>query len=161
MNGFKGNRAPDASEKPGHGDAVFSLTTVQKMLPLVRRIVDDILAGQKTLIRLHPEEVRLDKKRQSLAWPERRRRYTLKDEVAGAENALQNAKEELGGLGLAILDTETGRVGFPTMVNNRHAYFTWQPGEESPRYWHFAEEAACRPIPPAWLKEISLAGKTS
>jgi hypothetical protein len=159
MNGSKGNRAPNASDQPERGEIILSLTTVQKMLPLVRRIVDDILAGQKTLVRLQPEEDRLDRQKRTLAWPERQRRYRLKEEVAGAEQDLQDAREELDGLGVVLLDGATGRVGFPTMVNNRAAYFSWQPGEEGLHSWHFAEEEACRPIPPGWLKEISLSGK--
>jgi hypothetical protein len=155
MNGSTGNRAPEAFERPEQRGIVLSLTTVQKMLPLIRRIVDDILNCQKTLNNLHPEEVRLDRERRKLDWPGRQRRYRLKDEIAGVESSLQTAKEELQSLGQVLLDSTTGRVGFPTMVNNRPAYFSWQPGEESLHSWHFAEEDDCRPIPQAWLAEIS------
>ena len=41
MNGSKGYQASDAGEKPDRGEVVFNLQTVQKMLPLVQRIVDD------------------------------------------------------------------------------------------------------------------------
>src|SRR5947209_14941861 len=43
-------------------------------------------------------------------------------------------------------------------VNDRRAFFSWQPGEDGIRSWHFVEESASRPIPPAWLKagDISL-----
>src|SRR3954454_17302304 len=122
MNGFKGNQAPDASERPEQGEIILSLSTVHKMLPLVRRIVDDILTSQKTLLRLQPEEERLDRQKRSLDWPKRQRRYRLKDEVAGAEHAIQDAREELQSLGVVLLDATIGRVGFPTMVNNRAAY---------------------------------------
>jgi len=159
MKGSKGNRAPDAFENPERSQVVLSLTTVYKMLPLVRRILDDILNCQKNLIRLHPEERRLDRQRRTLDWPSRQRRYQLKDEIAAVENSLTDAKEELQSLGVVLLDDDSGRVGFPTMVNNRRAFFSWQKGEEGLNSWHFAEEESCRPIPPAWLKEISLLGK--
>ena len=156
MNGWKGYPASDAGEKPERGDVVFSLKTVQKMLPLVQRIVDDILHNQKALDRLIPEEDRLDRQRRQLDWPARQRRYQLKEQVAVVANALACARDELQELGVTLLDCDQGRVGFPTMVNNRKAFFSWHPGEDSLNSWHFAEENLCRPIPAAWLKEIAV-----
>lgn len=160
MNGSKGYRASDAGEKPDRGEVVLSLKTVQRMLPLVQRIVEDFLKGQKAMERLLPEEEILDRKKRTLDWPERQRRYRLKDELASVECSLQGAREELDGLGVVMLDSDLGRVGFPTMVNNRKAFFSWQPGEETLHSWHFAEETMCRPIPPAWLKEIGVSAKS-
>jgi hypothetical protein len=156
MNGSKGYRASDASEKPDRGEVVLSLKTVQRMLPLVRRIVEDFTGSQRDLRRLHPEEEILDRKRRTLDWSGRKRRYWLKEEITRAENGLLAAREELEALGAVLLDLEMVRVGFPTMVNNRKAFFSWQPGEDGLHSWHFAEETQCRPIPPAWLQEITL-----
>lgn len=160
MNGSKGYRASDAGEKPDRGEVVLSLKTVQRMLPLVQRIVEDFLKNQRALLRLQPEEEMLDRNKRTLAWPERQRRYRLKEELASVESSLVGARAELEELGVVVLDTDLGRVGFPTMVNNRKAYFSWQPGEDTLHSWHFAEETTCRPIPPAWLKEISVAAKS-
>src|SRR5271165_4838148 len=156
MKGSKGYRASDASENPDRGEVVLSIKTVQKMLPLVQRIIDDYLVSQKTMARLHPEEEILDRKKRILDWPSRQRRYRLKDELSVAEGGLQAAREELESLGVVLLDADLGRVGFPTMVNNRQAFFSWHPGEEGLHSWHFLDENECRPIPPAWLKEISM-----
>ena len=103
-----------------------------------------------------PEEEILDSKRRTLAWPGRQRRYHIKEELAQAENAALAARTELEELGVVVLDAELGRVGFPTMVNNRKAFFSWQPGNEGLHWWHFAEETHGRPIPQSWLKEINL-----
>jgi hypothetical protein len=125
------------------------------MLPLVERILTDLRARQGILERLAPEQLRLDRQKRDLSWPERQRRYQIQDEIAVAEQDLQETVDELSNLGVALLDAETGRVGFPTMVNNRRAYFSWRPGENGLHSWHFAEESVCRPIPAAWLKELS------
>jgi hypothetical protein len=159
MNGSTGNKAFDASEKPERSEVFLSLNTAQRMLPLVQRIVEDILIYQRTLDHLQPEHDRLERKRRTLGWPERQRRYALGEEVAAAEGGLQNAFEEMQALGVSLLDPETGRAGFPTLVNDRRAFFTWQPGEETLRSWHFAGETLCRPIPSAWMNEIALSGK--
>src|SRR5437764_8633062 len=94
MNGYKGYQASDASENPERGEVVLSLQTVQRMLPLVQRIVDDFLVSQNLLARLQPEEATLDRSRRTLDWPGRQRRYRLKDEVARAEHGMQSAREE-------------------------------------------------------------------
>jgi len=161
MNGSTGNTASNAPERPERRDTVMSLVTARRMLPLVERVVRDILDQQIILDRLNPEQDRLDRHRRDLVWLERQRRYQIREEVAVAEKHMRGALDELQGLGLALLDADTGRIGFPTIVNDRRAFFSWQPGEENIRSWHFVEEGTCRPIPASWLKagEISLMGK--
>ncbi len=144
--------ASDAPEK--HGEEFLTLLTVQRMLPLVERIVLDILAGQKRIDELAREQERLERSRRQLAWPQRQRRYQLNDELATAERELQAALLELQMLGVAWLDPEVGRIGFPTVVDKRRAFFSWKPGDDGLHSWHFAEDTVCRPIPQAWLKEI-------
>lgn len=151
-----GYRAPDASDNHAESLPILSLTTVQKMLPLVQRIVEDFLQGQSQALRLHPEVSRLDRQRRDLSWPERQRRYEVKDQLARAECTMHDAAEELGTLGVVLLDSEQGRIGFPTMVNNRRAYFSWRHGEDGLHTWHFADDEIFRPIPAAWMKEIAL-----
>jgi hypothetical protein len=159
MNGSKDNRSSDASDKPERGDTVLSLHTVQRMLPLVQRIVDDIVASQGALRRLETEEEVLDHNKRTLNWPQRQRRYQVKEDVTRSNHALEGALTELRELGVVVVDLDHGRIGFPTMVNNRRAYFSWQPGDHDLQYWTFADEETRRPIPPAWLKEVSLSGK--
>lgn len=158
MSASKGFRTPDASDNTEHVEANLNLKTVQRMLPLVQRIVNDILASQKSLRHLQPEEEALDRKKRVLAWPERQRRYQVKDELASADLCLQDALTELRELGVTLLDGDQGRVGFPTMVNNRRAYFSWHTGEDGLHSWQYADEDLTRPIPLAWLKEISFSG---
>src|SRR5437868_4542664 len=104
MSGFKGFRTSDASDKPEKGESVLSLKTVQKMLPLVQRIVDDLQNSRKALQRLEPEEEVLDRKKRDLTWPERRRRYEVKEELARADHSLNDALAELRELGLIMLN---------------------------------------------------------
>src|SRR6266581_1145013 len=108
MSGSKGFRTPDASDSTERPEVNLSLKTVQRMLPLVQRIVDDILASQKSLQHLQPEEASLDRQKRVLAWPERQRRYQIKDQLAQADLSLQDAVAELRELGLVLLDSEQG-----------------------------------------------------
>src|SRR6516165_9026746 len=85
MSSSKGFRTPDASDKPERGEVNLSLKIVHRMLPLVQRIVDDILASQKAVLRLQPQQATLDRQKRELTWPERQRRYQIKDEITLAE----------------------------------------------------------------------------
>ncbi len=159
MSGSRSYPTSDASESPERNEVVLSLKTVHKMLPLVQRIANDIVVANRAIALLHPEEDRLDRGRHSLDWPGRKRRYEVKEEVAKAEKELEVAHTELRELGLVVLDELLGRIGFPTMVNNRRAYFSWVLGEDALNSWRFSDEDVDRPIPASWLKELSLAGK--
>ncbi len=156
MNGSTENRAQGASEKPGRRPAVLNLATARRMLPLVQRVVSDVIHYRRRLAQLRPEQHRLDWQRRTLAWPERCRRYQIREDVADAERNLQEALAELAGLAVVLLDPAVGRVGFPTVVNNRQAFFSWQLGEEALNHWHFLEDDARRLIPANWAKAANM-----
>src|SRR5437660_5014435 len=111
MSGFKSYPTSDASESPERSETVLSLRTVHKMLPLVQQIAQDIVAGHRTIDSLHPEEERLDRQRHDLSWPERKRRYEVKEELGKADKDLEIAHTELRELGLVVLDELLGRIG--------------------------------------------------
>jgi hypothetical protein len=156
MNGSTENRAQGASEKPGRRQTVLNLATARRMLPLVQRVVGDVMDHWRRLAQLRPEQYRLDRQRRTLAWPERYRRYQIREDVALAERGLQEALAELEALTVVLLDPAVGRVGFPTVVNNREAFFSWQFGEDTLQYWHFREDTARRVIPASWAKSANM-----
>ena len=156
MNGSTENAAYDAPEKRSSGDRLINLGTARRMLPLVRRIVEDVLACQQRLAVLRPEQDGLDRARRTLGWPQRARRYALREEISELELKHQQNLAELSFLGIVLLVPEEGRVGFPTLVNNRHAFFSWLPGEECVQHWHFDGEDVRRTIPQAWSKAADI-----
>jgi len=151
MNGSTENQTSGASDQDGGRDVVLTWTTSHRMLPLVQRITGDIVGHRRALARLWPEKQRLDKQRRSLAWPERSRRYRLQEEINELQRGLDEECAELDVLGVTLFDAECGQVGFPTLVNNRRAYFAWRLGEEDLRSWHFAGENLRRPVPISWM----------
>jgi hypothetical protein len=162
MSGSAENTASSAFEDSGRREVVLDLATANRMLLLVRRIVDDVQNYSRTLDRIRPEQERLDRGRRSLTWPQRQRRYQIREEVADVEQSLLDALAELEVLGVTLLDPLTGQVGLPTLVNDKRAYFSWKPGEEGLSYWHFAGEEQRRPIPASWIKaaDLRLLGKS-
>jgi hypothetical protein len=152
MNGFTENRAPGASERPGRDEQVFTWGAGQAMLPLVARIAADIVGHHERLALLQPEQARLERSRYTLAWPDRSRRYHLHEEITAVEGELRSACAELERLGLTLLDGAAGLVGFPTIVNDRKAYFSWRPGEDGLRFWNYAGDGVRRSVPAAWTQ---------
>jgi hypothetical protein len=152
MNGYTENRAPGAFERPGPNDLVLTWGASHAMLPLVGRIVADIMHRHEQLARLRPEQVDLDRRRHTLAWPQRSRRYQVQEEVTAVEKELRQAHTELESLGVAVLHPASGLVGFPTIVNDRRAFFSWRPGEEDVLYWNFAGDPARHAVPASWTK---------
>jgi hypothetical protein len=156
MNGFP-KRASNHSRAHSREPVVLNLPTVRKMLPLVRHIVAELLEAEQQLGSLLWEQGGLDRNRRNLSWPERQRRYFLQDEITRREQQRRDAVSELEGLGVAVIDSVHGRVGFPTIVNTQPAFFSWQPGEEDVVYWHFAGDSERRrPIPAKWAQEAPL-----
>jgi hypothetical protein len=145
------NRASGPAERTRRKDVVFDLTTARRMLPLVRRIVHDIQASREHLTRLQPEQDRLDRHRRDLSWPERQRRYAVREEIAATERNLTSTIRELRHLGLCLVADEAGEVSFPTQINGRRANFLWKDGEADVTYWSYDGEGARRNIPADWL----------
>jgi hypothetical protein len=153
MNGFTEHQASGPPEASGQSGVVLTWATAQSMVPLVRQIVADIVQHARRLEQLRPEKDRLDRARLSLDWPGRSRRYQVSEEVLQVERRLQEARAELDNLGVVLIDVEVGQVGFPTIVNNRRAYFSWRPADEGVDFWHFVDSSHRRPVPPAWKEQ--------
>jgi hypothetical protein len=150
-------RASRPSRSQDRSGIVLDLPTVRKMLPLVRQIVSDLLEGEQKLVTLLWEQGGLDRNRKELSWPERQRRYFVLDEVGRLEQRRKDAVAELKELGVQVLDVVHGRVGFPTIVNTKPAYFSWRPDEDEVNHWHFAgDDDRRRLIPVSWMKEPPL-----
>jgi hypothetical protein len=152
MNGSTENRASEAFERRGSHDRLLTWVAASRMLPLVQHIVGEVTDCQHRLATMQLEKDRLDRHRRDLSWPERSRRYQLGEDITAGEQSLRAAFHELDGLGLSLLDIETGQVGFPTKVNNRPAFFSWLPGEKTLSFWQYADDSERRPIPAGWMK---------
>jgi hypothetical protein len=143
----KSDRASGARAKSRRRVEIVDLPTVRRMLPLVERIVSDIVQDNKDLNRFTFEQEGLDRNKRELSWPERERRYAVQGEVLRLQTRLEDEQRELDSLGAVLLGSHDGRVGFPTLVNGRRAYFSWQLGEAGVNFWHYDGEPTRRPIP--------------
>lgn len=151
MNG-KSNRASGRTDKSRRRAKPLDLNTARRMLPLIQRIVSDIVQDNDELGRFAFEQDGLDRDKRNLNWTERQRRYTVQGEVSRLRSRLDEEQKELTELGAVLLNPALGQVGFPTLVNNQPAFYSWQLGEEGVNFWHFDGESTRRPIPPHWTE---------
>jgi hypothetical protein len=151
MSGFTENRA-SASEQSGPQDRIMTWHISRAMLPLVGRIARDVMHYHEQLSRMQLEFACLERNRRTLTWPDRARRYQLEEEIAAAQNEMRTLLAELEVLGLTLLEPALGLIGFPTLVNDRRAFFSWRPGEDGLLFWNYADDLTRHPVPEDWTE---------
>ena len=114
----------------------FTPAEANKTLPLVRKIVDDILSATKEM-RLIAEEI----------GPEATEDERLKKLAADVENFMAELEE----IGCYFKDWNftTGLVDFPGMVNEEEVFLCWKSDEDKVKFYHRVDDgfAGRKPIP--------------
>jgi hypothetical protein len=105
-----------------------------KALPLIRRIVDDLvrhyaiwqdLVGQFEVASIRSTAQQSDPEADRLA-----------RDVQRAARDIQGFVAELTSLGVEVKSMETGLLDFPGERDGRIVYYCWQRGEASVSHWH-------------------------
>ncbi len=135
---------------------IMTLETAESMLPLASRVAEDLKCASSRVRILRTEKNFYEKKKNKLNWIERRKSYEVTDELFFISSTLENILVEIKSMGIEPLVPELGLIGFPTLVNNRKAYFSWKPGEPCVCFWNFSEELNRRPVPPTWYIEAGI-----
>ncbi len=130
---------------------IFTPTEANRMLPLVSRIADDIVATyaqvHHVLRQLEAEKARI---RASVAepatpevpnpdvnpQPESVETTRLETEIARLLDRFQGLVEEIEALGGTVKDYERGCVDFYGEVDGEIVYLCWQRGEDAISHWH-------------------------
>jgi hypothetical protein len=152
MNGFAERRTSGPAGRRDSTEGLLTWETASAMLPLAGRIAADLLVHQQRLAALLGEKADLDDRRHQLAWPARSRRYEIASEIAQLEEELRRFQAELQRLGVALLDPHVGLLGFPTIVNDQRAYFSWKPDEPVLAYWNYLADRNRHPVPSEWTR---------
>ncbi len=105
-----------------------------RSLPLVRRIVEDIVV-QFARWQARVREFELVTASNSVSDPSPRA-AELEREVAGLAAELEHFHAELSALGVVFKDYTLGLVDFPAEQDGRPVYLCWRLGEPTVEYWH-------------------------
>jgi hypothetical protein len=124
----------------------FSIDQANRALPLVRRIVQDIVdeyaRWQEMVNRL---DVMTAAVRRDSADVDR-----LQRDIQSAARAIDGYVRELTDLGVEMKGFDVGLVDFPGEMGGRPVYLCWRLGESSVAHWHERDAgyAGRRPLTP-------------
>lgn len=115
----------------------FTVEEANRTLPLVSRIMADIVTENERLQELLPslKEARARARRNPGAHPELE---VLRQEVATISARLEGYLTELQQIG-CVFKGPQGLVDFHSMRDGRPVFLCWRFGEEEIRYWHDLE----------------------
>lgn len=108
----------------------FTIEHANRTLPLVRRIVEDIVAQYQVVVEAQRHAHELPEK----ASAEQRR--AAEDASHAAVEKLRGLAEELAEIGCELKDWATGLIDFPSIRDGREVYLCWRLGEPAVGFWH-------------------------
>lgn len=131
---------------------VFTVSKANRALPLVRRIVADIVAD-------FPRWRELVTRYELLAagaraeWGESPEMLRVRREVDRLSERIETCRRELEQVGCQLKDEKVGLVDFFGLHEGRLVCLCWKHGEESVTAWHELEAgfAGRQPITPAFV----------
>ena len=120
------------TDKSGPAHRVFTAQSAQAALPLVRRVVSDIVETYHVLMGIQDEYQALLRRGPSEeleSLRDRRQEYT---------GRIGELSEELEQIGCNLTDYHHGVVDFPAVLDGREVDLCWRLGESAIAYWHEA-----------------------
>ena len=113
---------------------IFNVDEANRTLPLVRRIVEDVVR-QHRLWREKILELDLVSS-SSRAEEPRLRAEVLEKEAQELAREIDGYQKELEELGIQLKDRRLGLVDFPSELSGKRVYLCWRLGEAEVQFWH-------------------------
>ena len=120
---------PDHSAAGGE-KRVFSVEQANSSLPLVKRIVHDIIQTADKMRDYQEQYESLESE------GDPGQAESTMGELTKAREAYQQFRGELSALGCRLCDERSGTVEFPAIVNGRQVILSWRVGESQINHWH-------------------------
>ena len=113
---------------------LFTVDHANRTLPLVRRIVEDIVrehrAWQEAIVEL---DLLVSGVRADLPDP---RATALERRIQALARDIEQFQGELESLGIQLKDRRIGLIDFPSEMHGRRVLLCWRLGEPSVQFWH-------------------------
>jgi hypothetical protein len=113
---------------------LFTVDHANRTLPLVRRIVEDIVREhrrwQEAIVEL---DLLVSGVRTDLPDP---RAAALEKEIQSIAKEIDGFQGELETLGIQLKDRRIGLIDFPSELDGRRVLLCWRLGESSVQFWH-------------------------
>lgn len=120
----------------------FTPSTATKMLPLVRRIVKDLVALNQSIEAQREQLSGVDDLPETIDQPDYREELSdVRRSLADDELQFAACLDELASLGLQAHLPIDGSIDFPAMMNRRRVCLCWNPEDKEVMHWHEIGEA--------------------
>jgi hypothetical protein len=125
------------SDRPNQGRKLFTVEEANAMLPLVQRIVEDVVVVSKDIVERRERLAQIKGGRRSESHDAYSEELAQIDDELEKERArLYEFADELRELGVELKDGLTGLVDFPSAMDDRVVYLCWKLGEPEVLHWH-------------------------
>ena len=114
----------------------FTVEDANRMLPLVRAIVADIVELSSELTERNDRLSFLQVSDTEEGDPYSDEVRQMQESLEADMDQLQEFVDELGELGVELKSATEGLVDFRTLVDGRDAYLCWKHGEDEVGHWH-------------------------
>lgn len=115
---------------------LFTVEQANRMLPLVRAIVSDIVDLASDLTQRNDRLSMLQVSDAEEGDPYSEEVLQMQREIELDMDRLQAFVDELAELGVELKSATEGLVDFKSRIDNRDAYLCWKLGEGEVGYWH-------------------------
>jgi len=113
---------------------LFTVDQANRTLPLVRRIVEDVVREHR---RRSEKLVELDLLNGATAGASTGTQVAaLEREIQKLGREIEGFTRELSALGIQLKDPRMGLIDFPTNLDGRRVLLCWHLGEPSIQFWH-------------------------
>ena len=113
---------------------LFNVDEANRTLPLVRRIVEDVVRQHRVW---REKILELDLvSSSSRAEEPRLRAEVLEKEAQELAREIDGYQKELEELGIQLKDRRLGLVDFPSELSGKRVYLCWRLGEGEVQFWH-------------------------
>lgn len=109
----------------------FSLEEANRALPLVRRILDDVVKAHEQLL--------LERERSAALKASTPAARVAQERVEALEEDLNGYMAEMDQIGCLCKDPARGLVDFPALREGRIVFLCWKLGEREVSHWHEVE----------------------
>lgn len=115
----------------------FTPSSATNMLPLVRRIVADMLQLSRSIDAQREQLRGIDKLAETIDQPDYREELSdIRGSLLDDERRLEFCFRELTALGLEPHQPFDGSIDFPAVLNRRQVRLCWCPDDERVEHWH-------------------------
>jgi len=122
------------------GRGRFTLASARRALPLVRRVVEDVVALHARVLDVQEMVESAEAAGAPVQW------QRAHHELVAVVTKLRDCLDELEMIGAELKDFASGQVDFPATVAGRAVRLCWRLGEPDILFWHAPDETARQPI---------------